>query len=107
MLYAIATSTWYKLILMIFNKVSQHQAYQLGVQVGIPGTFLLTAVISSLVASLITYLCLTRRGSHKSTPPVQEEPVYDRVSHVEMKSNKSYDHVITIEEYDEVVNIAL
>ena len=57
---------------------------------GIPVTFLLTAIISSLLTLLTTYMCLAReKKSHKSTPPVQE-PVYDPVSSstsVEMKSN--------------------
>ena len=42
--------------------------------VAIPVTFLLTAIISSLLSLLTTYMCLTRRGtSHK----LVQEPVYD------------------------------
>ena len=48
---------------------------------GIPVTFMLTAIITSLLTLFISYLCLRRGGSHKSTPPVQE-PVYDPVSSV-------------------------
>ena len=48
---------------------------------GIPVTFLLTAIISSLLTLLITYLCLTRlRGGKSHTPQLQEKPVRDPVS---------------------------
>ena len=43
--------------------------------VGIPVTFLLTAIISSLLTLLITYLCMSRGKSHM---PAQEL-VYDSV----------------------------
>ena len=81
----------------------------LRVIVGIPVTFLLTAIISSLLTLLITYLCLTRlrgRSHSKFTPQQQQqqqqqqgEPVYDPVSAVsgtrptaavEMSSNVAY-----------------
>ena len=78
---------------------------QLALGLGIPLTFLLTAIISSLLTFLITYLCLIRSRSHKYTPPVQEPvltgpaPVYEPVSatsgEVEMKTNVAYGHVTT------------
>ena len=67
---------------------------QLGPIVGIPVTFLLTAIISSLITLLITCLIMGRRESHDNP----SEPVYDPVSvsgtrpgdAVEMKSNVAY-----------------
>ena len=73
------------------------QSCSVGLVLGIPVMFMLTAIISSLLTLLITYLCLTREGSLESTPPVQE-PVYDPVSSntsVEMKSNVAYGQVTT------------
>ena len=64
---------------------------------GIPVTFMLTAIISSLLTLLISYLCLRRGGNHKFASTVQE-PVYDPVSSgtsVEMKSNVAYGQVTT------------
>ena len=58
---------------------------------------MLTATIATLVASFITYLCLTRGGSRKFTSAAQE-PVYDPMSpgtSVEMKSNVAYGQVTT------------
>ena len=67
---------------------------------GIPVTFLLTAVISSLLTLLITCLIMRGRSHSKFTPQQQQgEPVYDPVSAVsgtrptaavEMKSNVAY-----------------
>ena len=48
----------------------------LSLGVGIPVTFLLTAIISSLLTLLITYQCLTRRRSHVQPAAA----VYDHVS---------------------------
>ena len=51
----------------LFSDIEQtcHQnVLQLSLGVGIPVTFLLTAIISSLLTLLITYQCLTRRRSH-------------------------------------------
>ena len=68
---------------------------------GVPVTFLLTAIISSLLTLLIMITCLTMRGrSHSKFTPQQQqgEPVYDpvcavsgtRPTAVEMKSNVAY-----------------
>ena len=62
----------------LFTVLPQEEYALLGVEVGIPVTFLLTAIISSLLTLLITYQCLTRRGG-RFAPPVQE-PAYDPVS---------------------------
>ena len=76
-------------------------SYQVALGVGIPLTFLLTAIISSLLTLLITYLCLTRVWNHSKFTPSVQEPVYDPVSgtstggNVEMKSNMAYGHVTT------------
>ena len=69
--------------------IFMQQSCSVDLGVGIPVTFLLSTIISSLLTLLITYLCLTRRGSRKFTSPVQEL-VYDPVSSdtsVEMKRN--------------------
>ena len=81
-----------------------HVGCQVGLQWCIPVTFLLTAIISSLLTLLITQ-CLTMRGmSHSKFTPQQQqgEPVYDPVcavsgaagtrptTAVEMKSNVAY-----------------
>ena len=76
--------------------------YQVGLSVGIPVIFLLTAIICSLLTLLVTYQCLTRRGgrssSHDKFTP-QQELVNDHVSTVsgtrpaaavEMKNNVAY-----------------
>ena len=52
--------------------------------VGVPVTFLLTAIISSLLTLLITYPCLTR-GS-KFVSQQQEKPVRDPVSIISISS---------------------
>ena len=70
---------------------------------GVPVTFLLTAIISSLLTLLITYQCLTRlRGGKSHTLQLQEKPVRDPVSmvsstrptaaavEIKMKSNVAY-----------------
>ena len=62
----------------LFTVSPQEEYALLGVEVGIPVTFLLTAIISSLLTLLITYQCLTHRGG-RFPPPVQE-PAYDPVS---------------------------
>ena len=69
-----------------------------GLVLGNPVTFLLTAIISSLLTLLITYLCLTRGKRHKSTLDPVQKPVYNPVSSgtsVEMKSNVAYGQVTT------------
>ena len=51
----------------LFSDIEQtcHQnVLQLSLGVGIPVTFLLTAIIFSLLTLLITYQCLTRKRSH-------------------------------------------
>ena len=75
---------------------------QVALGVGIPVTFLLTAIIFSLLGSLITYLCLNKRGSLKlSTTSRAQEPVYADVRDtgtsggIEMKHNASYGQVTT------------
>ena len=73
------------------------QGCQVCLGVGIPVTFMLTAIITSLLTLLISYLCLRRGGSHKFVSTVQE-PVYDPVSSgtcVETKSNVAYGKVTT------------
>lgn len=62
------------LVVILVSQVSTLQPATL--VVAIPVTFVLTAIISSLLTLLATYLCLTRRGSHK----LVQEPVYDPVS---------------------------
>ena len=83
----------------MLSSVISRSVSQLGPIVGIPVTFLLTAIISSLITLLITCLIMRRRESHdKFTPSVVQEPVYDPVSvsgtrpddAVEMKSNVAY-----------------
>ena len=81
----------------LYTGTCTQQSFALGLGVGIPVTFLPTAIISSLLTLLITYLCLTRGKRHKSTPQVQE-PVYNPASSgtsVEMKSNVAYGQVTT------------
>ena len=56
----------------------QECVLQLSLGVGIPVTFLLTAIISSLLTLLITYQCLTRRRSSQAM--CVQELVYDSVS---------------------------
>ena len=77
----------------------QSSINQVGLGVGIPVTFLLTAIIPSLVASFTTYLCLTRDKvtSHNPRSSAQK-PVYEFVppsksASVEMMSNAAYGHV--------------
>ena len=82
------------LLLLFVPVLVQQDCSQLGLVAGVPVTFLLTAIISSLLTLLIT--CLTMRGrSHSKFTPQQQqgEPVYDpvsAVSSVEMKSNVAY-----------------
>ena len=70
-----------------------HVPLVIGLSVGIPVTFLLTAIISSLLTLLITYKyqCLPRRKSDKLKPAAA---VYDHVSlsNCSLTSN-SYDAV--------------
>ena len=77
--------------------LAQQECSQLGLVVGIPVTFLVTAIISSLLTLLITCLCcLTRRRQvHTSTPQREKKPVRDLVSvkpvaDIEMDSNVAY-----------------
>ena len=67
---------------------------QVALGVGISVTFLLSAIIFSLLASLITCLCSNKRGSLKlSTTSRAQEPVYADVCDtgtsggIEMKRN--------------------
>ena len=59
---------------------------------GIPLTFLLTAIISSLLASLITYLYLVGGKSQLFNPPVQKSPS-KKGAEVETQPNLAYDQV--------------
>ena len=75
--------------------------------ISLPLTNLISIIISSLLASLITYLCLTRgrKQTHFSNTPVQKpsstapvpeyEPVIDPSEDLEMRSNEAYGHVTT------------
>ena len=53
---------------------------------GIPLTFLLTAIISSLLTSLITYLCLVRGRCHKPT-------TFRARAKIELQPNLAYGQV--------------
>ena len=99
----------------LFPVLAQQECSQLGLSVGVPVTFLLTAIISSLLTLLITQ-CLTMRGrSHSKFIPQQQQqqqqkqqqqqqkPVYDPVCAVsgtrptgivEMSSNVAYGNTV-------------
>ena len=84
----------------------QEYVLQLSLGVGIPVTFLLTAIISSLLTLLITYQCLTRRRSPQSLRV--QELVYDSVSvnesraTIETNSNVAYGTVAQSTSYETV-----
>ena len=77
----------------------------LALGLGIPLTFLLTAIISSLLTLLVTYLCLVTGRGKKWILPVQEpastvpDPFYESVptnsGGIELKDNVAYGHVTT------------
>ena len=87
-------------IVCIYTPVSLQEDTVFALGLGISLTFLLTAIISSLLASLITYLRLVRSRSHRSAPPVQE-PVPTRStvrarSDIELKPNLAYGQITSI-----------
>ena len=89
---------------MFLTTVVLSATCQVALGVGIPLTFLLTAAITALLASFITYLCLNRMRTHTYiTRSPAQEPSYDYVHHkpgslgtegtVKMERNVSYGEI--------------